>query len=149
MGVLLLLTWIHCFNFHAAWESKVLASSSSLMILAKLVLTETRFDDVWNFVCFSRKCEICPALMSHLQYHYLEVDNFVENFLSHQTRNYSSSNLFCVDESISCSYELGEYWINKVFQCMLQLIGSKNGMWSSELTWYLVKNNVASKNSQG
>ncbi len=82
MDVLLLLTQICYCNCHVDWEIESPHKYLKPADFCQTGMTQTRFDALWKLVCFRGKVEI--------------------NLRSQWARNYSPSDLICVDEFISC-----------------------------------------------
>jgi Transposase IS4 len=75
-------------------------------------MSRERFDSLWRFVVWSQQPKQRPEGMSHEEYRWALVQDFVENFNEHRETFYFSSYLICADESISRWYGLGGNWIN-------------------------------------
>jgi hypothetical protein len=79
----------------------------------KTGMSRHRFDNLWHHIRFGVQPAERPEDLSHAEYRWLLVDDFVNNFNQHRANMFSPSHLICVDESISRWYGLGGSWINK------------------------------------
>ena len=71
-----------------------------------------RFDDLLRYLVWSEQPKVRPPGMSHEQWRWKLVQDFVDNFNEHRETFYFASWLICADESISRWYGLGGNWIN-------------------------------------
>jgi hypothetical protein len=74
-----------------------------------------RFDTIWKYIHFSDQPDVRSDNMSSEHHRWRLVDDFVKNFNDHWAEMFIPSDKICVDESISCWYGLGGYWINLGF----------------------------------
>jgi Transposase IS4 len=75
-------------------------------------MSRERFDVLWRYMVWSEQPKECPPGMSHEEFRWSLVQDFVDNFNNHREAFYFSSYLICADESISRWYGLGGNWIN-------------------------------------
>ena len=75
-------------------------------------MSRERFDHLWRFIVWSEQPKERPAEMSHEEWRWSLVQDFVDNFNEHRETFYQASSLICADESISRWYGLGGNWIN-------------------------------------
>jgi Transposase IS4 len=75
-------------------------------------MSRERFDLLWRYMVWSEQPKERPEGMSHEEFRWALVQDFVTNFNDHRETYYYSSSLICADESISRWYGLGGNWIN-------------------------------------
>ena len=75
-------------------------------------MSRHRFDQLWRHVVWSLQPSERPDGMSHEEWRWALIQDFVDNFNSHREEFFSPSWLLCADESISRWYGLGGTWIN-------------------------------------
>ena len=113
-GVLILCTRFEFGNRASLWATE---SFTRLIPPANFGYTtgmpRKRFDDLWRFMVWSHCEEVRPNDMTHEQWRWSLVEDFLDNFNNHRKKHWTASNVICVDESISRWYGLGGSWINK------------------------------------
>ena len=78
----------------------------------KTGMSRERFDALWRHMVWSEQPKQRPEGMSHEEWRWALVQDFVDNFNEHRELFFFPSNLLCADESISRWYGLGGNWIN-------------------------------------
>ena len=78
----------------------------------KTGMSRERFDALWRHMVWSEQPKQRPEGMSHEEWRWALVQDFVDNFNDHRELFFFPSNLLCADESISRWYGLGGNWIN-------------------------------------
>ena len=78
----------------------------------KTGMSRERFDSLWRYMVWSEQPKERPEGMSHEEWRWSLVQDFVNNFNDHRELFFFASNLLCADESISRWYGLGGNWIN-------------------------------------
>ena len=78
----------------------------------KTGMSRERFDALWRYMVWSEQPIERPEGMSHEEWQWSLVQDFVDNFNDHREMFFFASNLLCADESISRWYGLGCNWIN-------------------------------------
>ena len=78
----------------------------------KTGMSRERFDSLWRYMVWSEQPKVRPEGMSHEEWRWSLVQDFVNNFNDHREMFFFPSNLLCADESISRWYGLGGNWIN-------------------------------------
>ena len=78
----------------------------------KTGMSRERFDSLWRYMVWSLQPKERPAGMSHEQWRWSLVQDFIDNFNDHREMFFFPSWLLCADESISRWYGLGGNWIN-------------------------------------
>ena len=71
-----------------------------------------RFDHLWRYMVWSEQPWPRPENMSHEEWRWCLVQDFVDNYNHHRETYYQASSLICADESMSRWYGLGGNWIN-------------------------------------
>ena len=112
-GVILIIT---CFEF--GQRSSLWATSGFTRLVPsanlgeKTGMSRERFDNLWRYMVWSFQPKERPEGMSHEEWRWKKVQDFVDNFNDHRELFYFASWLICADESISRWYGLGGNWIN-------------------------------------
>ena len=75
-------------------------------------MSRNRFDQLWRYIVWSDRPSERPDNMSHEEWRWALIQDFVDNFNKHREEYFSPSWLLCADESISRWYGLGGTWIN-------------------------------------
>ena len=75
-------------------------------------MSRNRFDDIWSCIWFSEQPEQKPEGMNSMDYGWIILNDFINDYNGNRASNYYPSNQICVDESISRCYGLGWHWIN-------------------------------------
>ena len=75
-------------------------------------MSRDRFDVLWRLLAWSEQPYPRPSTMSHEEWRWCLVQDFVDNFNNHRESYYFASDLICADESMSRWYGLGGNWIN-------------------------------------
>ena len=75
-------------------------------------MPRNRFDQLWRHIVWSEQPKERPEGVSHEQWRWMLIQDFVDNFNAHREEFFSPSWLLCADESISRWYGLGGNWIN-------------------------------------
>ena len=72
------------------------------------------FDMIWSCLIWIHQPNQIEDGITHAQYRWLLVDNFIDNFNTHRSDNFSPGSTICVDESMVRWYGHGGYGINIV-----------------------------------
>ena len=113
MGILLLLTRFEFGNRASLWSTKGRNRFMPAPNFGHTTgMSRERFDALWRYMVWSEQEEERPEEMSHEEWRWSLVQDFVDNFNEHREAFYSASMLICADESISRWYGLGGNWIN-------------------------------------
>lgn len=75
-------------------------------------MSRHRFDNLWRYMVWSYQPKERPNDMSHEEWRWMLVQDFINNFNNHREAFYFPTWLICADESISRWYGLGGNWIN-------------------------------------
>jgi hypothetical protein len=75
-------------------------------------MSKNHFDSIWLTVWFSRQPAERPNHTTSEAHRWMLVDRFADLFNRYRETNFNPSNLICVDESMSCCYGQGGFWIN-------------------------------------
>ena len=75
-------------------------------------MSRQRFDTLWRYMVWSYQPVQRPLEVSHEEWRWMLVQDFVDNFNQHRETFYEASHLICADESMSRWYGLGGNWIN-------------------------------------
>ena len=112
-GVLLIITRFEFGHRASLWATSGftrLVPSANLG--EKTGMSRERFDNLWRYLVWSEQPATRPPDMSHEEWRWRLVQDFVDNFNDHRELFFFASWLLCADESISRWYGLGGNWIN-------------------------------------
>ena len=111
-GIIILATPFEFGKRASLWSSTAPSKYVPAPNFGQTGMTRPRFDTIWKHIRFSDQHDVRPDNMSSEQHRWRLVDDFVKNFNDHRAETFIPSDKICVDESISCWYGLGGYWIN-------------------------------------
>ena len=112
-GVLLIITRYEFGLRSSLWSTKGFTRLVPPANLGeKTGMSRERFDSLWRYMVWSLQPKERPDGMSHEQWRWALVQDFVDNFNEHRETFFFPSWLLCADESISRWYGLGGNWIN-------------------------------------
>ena len=112
-GVLILITKFEFGSRASLWATKGFTRLVPPANFGRVTgMSRHRFDCLLRYMVWSSQPKERPASMSHEEWRWSLVQDFVDNFNDHREAFYFCSWLICADESISRWYGLGGNWIN-------------------------------------
>jgi Transposase IS4 len=112
-GVLILITRFEFGKRSSLWATKGFTRLVPPANFGRVTgMSRQRFDDLLRHMVWSEQPKERPPEMSHEEWRWSLVQDFVDNFNDHREAFYFASWLICADESISRWYGLGGNWIN-------------------------------------
>ena len=111
-GLLILGTRYEFSSRHDLWKTTAIHKYIPAPCFGVTGMYRNRFDELWKCMCWSHQPDDKPDSMSHREYRWMLVDDFVDRFNEYRTNMYTPSSIICVDESILRWYGMGGEWIN-------------------------------------
>jgi Transposase IS4 len=111
-GVTILITRFEFGSRASLWSSHTASKYIPAINLGKAGMSRCRYDELLQHVRWSSQADERPESMSHEEWRWTAVDDFVTRFNLHRKSYYTPSYIICVDESMSRWYGLGGHWIN-------------------------------------
>ena len=120
-GVLVLITRFEFGSRASLWATTAPSKYIPAPCFGKTGMSRHRFDVLFRCLTFSNQPSERPPSLSHEQWRWKLVDDFVEAFNLHRKENFTPSHMICVDESISRWYGHGGHWINAGLPCYVAI----------------------------
>ena len=112
-GVLVLITRFEFGSRASLWATTAPSKYIPAPCFGKTGMSRHRFDVLFRCLTFSNQPSERPPSLSHEQWRWKLVDDFVAAFNRHRFETFNPSHLLCVDESVSRWYGQGGNWINE------------------------------------
>jgi hypothetical protein len=111
-GLVILATRFEFSSRASLWSRESFGRFHSAPAFGRSGMSRNRFDHIWQHLRFSAQPIVRPPSMSHEEYRWMLVGDFVAFFNDARAKEFHPSDRICVDESISRWYGMGGDWIN-------------------------------------
>ena len=114
MGLCILIKIFQFFLRRYFWSQTAPSKYVPAFKLGQLTgMAQNIFDMIWSCLRWSHQPKQREEVMTHAQYRWLLVDDFIDIFNTRQSDNFSPGSTICVDKSMVRWYIHGGDWINR------------------------------------
>ena len=130
MGLCILITRFQFLSRQDLWSQTARSKYVPAFKLGQLTgIARNRFDMIWSCLRWIHKPKQREEVMTHAQYMWLLVDEFIDRFNTHRSDKFSPRSTTCVYKSMVRWYGHGGDWINRGISHYITIkINPENGL---------------------